>query len=45
VVPFNVIQGLPKLSLEISISLKFIPDLMPVPNALLNASFAANLLA
>ena len=41
----QIIDGLPKISLRISISLKLIPFLIPVPKALLKASFAANLLA
>ena len=41
----NFIKGLPFFSFKIIISLKFIPFEIPVPNALENASFAANLLA
>ena len=41
---FNLIDGLPYLSLTMEISLKFKPFLKPEPKALEKASLAANLL-
>ena len=45
VLPLRFIEGFPNLSFNISISLKLIPFLIPVPSALLKASFAAYLFA
>jgi hypothetical protein len=43
--PIKFIEGLPFELFTISISLKFNPFAIPVPKALANDSFAANLLA